>query len=329
MEKKSAVKFGIMLFGVLLIGLFAFLALHFYINYSKLSKEYKETLNYYKNKTQYLEGENAWLKKELNKSASKLNNLSKKVSSLNLQLQNLSQAYNACLSKPPKIVNRTIIINPLNFSKWFKGMSFDEDIFYDLTAKCSSVKELSLPCVDYWLQREYVFYSTESPDPFLPPKEALTERKGDCEEFSTLLWTYLERLKSFDSNKRIELMKKAKPYELMSYVIFSNSTTTITQPNYKGYLLGKVSEYDFGMACYSLNETQGHCGLVISRKPLKNVSDFIGAILVDSKTGAYLGKIGIDFPLCEGNCFKKNTIWVLMYNKTLVKWENNGWKTYS
>jgi len=265
-------------------------------------------------------------KEELNQTTQELAALASKLALLQQNLTQLETLYNECINKPPEVVEKVVVVNPLNFSEWFKGMEWTNNYtFSSLSRECSTLGELSLPCVIYLIQRTgLVNYITLSPDPFLNVEQTLIQGRGDCEEFASLEWAFLKKYKELYPDRRLEVMIPSKE-PAAYYLLYNGGDEPVKVSGYQSHLMGEIGGYDYGVACYNVNETMGHCGVVVSLKPLTKVSSFLGAKLIDAEKGIYLGTIGEDFYICTEDKCGPNGIWVLMYNETL--WVNGTYYT--
>ncbi len=275
---------------------------------------------------------------EMNKSLSfyKSQNelLEDRIINLSFRLKKKDEAYSKLLDKYnrnliviERIENKTSYLDELyeNLTSsleesldWLKSNSYlSSTKINDEIYKCEDGEKFNYPCFVYLLEDEdKLTYEYEYNDKLKSIDEILKTGKGDCEDFSILALSVLNKLKDRGIKKLI-LFKESPGYDFDLY----------SKDGYSYYLPDSKKIYrdlnNLAVVCYNLEDDgmEGHCIVSVYSNSIEDGYFF------EPQTGEFLEE---DFYLCkEGDeCNKKNEIFLYFNGEDMHLFSDGKWLSY-
>jgi len=234
---------------------------------------------------------------------------------------------------------------------WFKensalpaNYSWNVDIFKERISKdCVYQNKLNLACISYRLSTTAVSltYKTDleaGKEDFLQPiKYTVNRGGGDCEDYSLFLKATLNSLK--ESKYKFSLVAW-EPNAGTDFRVYPPESEQDVQYYYyggaKGVNLGSLSN-SFYVICYPLTPDAGHCTVAVSPIQINSSAQLPlleGASVFEPQNGRYLGKIGIDFEICNAQnsqrCYSRTgSIITVIADDDLYQIYNEKWVGYA
>ncbi len=224
--------------------------------------------------------------------------------------------------------------------QWFRGNSMAPsslDYFMARTkAKCVDDRELNLGCVPFVMEDRLGFvYKQEYPDRLYSIEEMVSNRGGDCEDYSLFLKAFLNSFKEIDGGVKLKGWTESPGSE---FVIYETSERYWYYEGEEVYF-GFLRDLEPYVICYTTEYTppliEGHCIIALSDEEISSADDLEnidGSVTFEPQDGRYKGVVGEDFHLCrEGELFcdtNVNSIFFVITNDDLYQFVEGEWKNY-
>ncbi len=189
--------------------------------------------------------------------------------------------------------------------------------------------DIKIPCIPIVLNmKEDFHYIQDYGDQIKPVKDFITEKGGDCEDWSLFMKAYIN---SKSDNKLIRAYEDGGSED---YKIYEDGSNIYFYSNSRDVKIGRKGDLDTTVICYDMG-AQGHCILAFTNKtaPGDTVLEKLnGSIAVEPQSGLVMGHVynpgdgtdklylntqGYDLP-----------IYILVTDDDLYLFEENVWNSY-
>jgi hypothetical protein len=224
--------------------------------------------------------------------------------------------------------------------QWFRDNSMAPsslDYFMARTkAKCVDDRDLNLGCVPFVMEDRLGFvYKREYPDRLYSIEEMVSNRGGDCEDYSLFLKAFLNSFKEIDKGVKLKGWVESPGSEFFIYETSERYWYYEGEEVYFGFL----RDLEPYVICYTTEYNppliEGHCIIVLSEDTISSADELVnidGSVTFEPQDGRYKGVVGEDFHLCrEGEILcdtNVNSIFFVITNDDLYQFIEGEWKNY-
>ncbi len=241
---------------------------------------------------------------------------SKEISYLKNRIKILQQKYNLSnqlLIKCEKSKREIIKKNNFKFYNFLsKNENIPQEIINTLKNHCLGKDTLNIGCSVYVLRNKFnLNYKDEKDDSLKDINSFLTEKGGDCEDWSFFFMVLINYFKIQEKINRIKILVKNEKDQV---VLYEENDKQYVLKGYS-YIEEDIINFYPSLICYEINETLGHCQLAFINN-LNPTNSNISGFVIEPQNGLYEGKIkkekGIIYKIKNN---KKNKIYLIMNNK--------------
>ncbi|MFH1785421.1 MAG: hypothetical protein ABH842_03250 [Candidatus Micrarchaeota archaeon] len=221
--------------------------------------------------------------------------------------------------------------------EWFSAnsnMPPSLDYFVSYIEKKCMDDGLNLACIEFFMKKNLKFsYKNENPDKLYPLDELVSRGGGDCEDYSLFLKAILNDIKENNPDTDVIGWESGNG----EFIVYEGDGRIWYYDHAEEVNFGSLKDLNPVVICYTTsyttNQLLGHCVVGLSEQKIetsRDISELSGASLFEPQDGEYLGEVGVEFSLCEGEDCSKNTndIIILITDNDFYKMQDGKWQSF-